>query len=370
MSKFALNTAPDARYLRRRPGSIRRQGPTASTSGRSLRDPRLRPDERDRGVRRVPDPVPALALRHGVRAAQQELRRTASQKIYELVINNNPCVRLPARGQLAHRPEARDGPRARPRRLLQEQLLLPRDGSRRAEAHLGPDEAPRPVRPRSPLDRQARQPRQPRRPPRGAPRHQQGRGVHRSVLVAREPDRPLVALQRARPRRTRPRTTKPVAVPRIEGQGVHGRLHQPARSTWSRRRRKLETQKTERKYPARPERDVLKFLLDHAPLERWERDVLEVVRDEAYYFVPQKPDQDHERGLGQLLALPIMTEKLLEASEIIDYADANAGVMATAPGRLQPLQARRRALPLHRGALEPRPVRQGVGGVRRSRRAP
>ena len=32
---------------------------------------------------------------------------------------------------------------------------------------------------------------------------------------------------------------------------------------------------------------MLKFLLDHAPLERWERDVLEVIRDEAYYFVPQ-----------------------------------------------------------------------------------
>ena len=52
-----------------------------------------------------------------------------------------------------------------------------------------------------------------------------------------------------------------------------------------------------------PERDVLLFLLEHAPLERWERDVLAIVRDEAYYFAPQAPDQDHERGLGHLLAL-------------------------------------------------------------------
>src|SRR5581483_6164065 len=37
----------------------------------------------------------------------------------------------------------------------------------------------------------------------------------------------------------------------------------------------------------KPERDVLKFLLDNAPLERWEADILEIVRDEAFYFWPQ-----------------------------------------------------------------------------------
>jgi stage V sporulation protein R len=33
---------------------------------------------------------------------------------------------------------------------------------------------------------------------------------------------------------------------------------------------------------------VLLFLLKNAPLEPWERDVLEIVRDEAYYFAPQR----------------------------------------------------------------------------------
>ena len=32
---------------------------------------------------------------------------------------------------------------------------------------------------------------------------------------------------------------------------------------------------------------MLGFLLDHAPLERWERDVLWAIRAEAYYFWPQ-----------------------------------------------------------------------------------
>lgn len=39
--------------------------------------------------------------------------------------------------------------------------------------------------------------------------------------------------------------------------------------------------------PEHPDRDVLGFLLEHAPLERWERDLLSVVRREAYYFWPQ-----------------------------------------------------------------------------------
>ena len=39
--------------------------------------------------------------------------------------------------------------------------------------------------------------------------------------------------------------------------------------------------------PARPTRDVLLFLLRHAPLEEWQQDVLTIIRDEAYYFAPQ-----------------------------------------------------------------------------------
>jgi stage V sporulation protein R len=36
-----------------------------------------------------------------------------------------------------------------------------------------------------------------------------------------------------------------------------------------------------------PEKDVLLFLIEHAPLKNWQRDVLSIVRDEAYYFYPQ-----------------------------------------------------------------------------------
>ena len=48
-------------------------------------------------------------------------------------------------------------------------------------------------------------------------------------------------------------------------------------------------------------------------------------------------DQDHERGLGQLLALEDHDgEGGSRTSEIIDYADHHSGTMATAPGQLNP----------------------------------
>ena len=51
------------------------------------------------------------------------------------------------------------------------------------------------------------------------------------------------------------------------------------------RRKKKEQQA--RNFPEQPEKDVLLFLVEHAPLKGWQRDVLEIVRDEAYYFAPQ-----------------------------------------------------------------------------------
>ena len=53
-------------------------------------------------------------------------------------------------------------------------------------------------------------------------------------------------------------------------------------------RKKLEEErKRRRRFPERAERDILLFLQQYAPLERWQQDIVELVRDEAYYFLPQ-----------------------------------------------------------------------------------
>jgi stage V sporulation protein R len=53
-------------------------------------------------------------------------------------------------------------------------------------------------------------------------------------------------------------------------------------------RRRLEEQRARhRRFPENPQKDILLFLLTYAPLERWQHTILEIVRDEAYYFAPQ-----------------------------------------------------------------------------------
>jgi stage V sporulation protein R len=43
-----------------------------------------------------------------------------------------------------------------------------------------------------------------------------------------------------------------------------------------------------RKFPPEPEKDILRFLRDYAPdLEDWQRDVINIVREEMFYFLPQ-----------------------------------------------------------------------------------
>lgn len=91
-----------------------------------------------------------------------------------------------------------------------------------------------------------------------------------------------------------------------------------------------------RKFPEAPERDILLFLLEHAPLERWQRDVLSMVREEAYYFAPQGMTKILNEGWASYWHSTIMTEKACDPSEIIDYADHHSATMGVQPGRINP----------------------------------
>ncbi|MGQ0504032.1 MAG: SpoVR family protein [Myxococcaceae bacterium] len=102
-------------------------------------------------------------------------------------------------------------------------------------------------------------------------------------------------------------------------------------------RRKMEDERQKaKKFPERPQRDVLGFLLDHAPLEPWEFDVLAILREEAYYFAPQGQTKIMNEGWASYWHSTIMTTRALKDHEIIDYADHHAGTMGTRPGALNP----------------------------------
>ncbi len=96
------------------------------------------------------------------------------------------------------------------------------------------------------------------------------------------------------------------------------------------------TEQSQRTFPEHPEKDALLFLIEHAPLKPWQRDVLSIIRDEAYYFAPQGQTKIMNEGWASYWHSTIMTTKALKASEVIDYADHHSGTMATQRGRLNP----------------------------------
>ena len=97
-----------------------------------------------------------------------------------------------------------------------------------------------------------------------------------------------------------------------------------------------DEQVREKRFPSRATRDVLSFLLEHAPLDTWEQDVLAMLREEAYYFAPQGMTKIMNEGWAVYWHSTMMTRHLVDASEVISYCDCHSGTLSTQPGRINP----------------------------------
>lgn len=95
-------------------------------------------------------------------------------------------------------------------------------------------------------------------------------------------------------------------------------------------------QKSKDKFPPEPYHDVLLFLLNHAPLENWQSEILSIVRDEAIYFSPQRATKIMNEGWASYWHSTIMTQKAADASEIVDFADLHSGTVAMSGKQLNP----------------------------------
>ncbi|HNQ24821.1 MAG TPA: SpoVR family protein [Phycisphaerae bacterium] len=153
-----------------------------------------------------------------------------------------------------------------------------------------------------------------------------------SVFMRREPlMAPLVEGQRT----PKPRPRAEVA--RFPAKSYMDRYINPPRQLARERDRDEEEHARAReRFPATPARDVLLFLLQHAPLEDWQADVLSLIREEAYYFAPQAQTKILNEGWASYWHSTLMTRYIVKADEVIDYCDHHAGTLATSPGRLNP----------------------------------
>ena len=126
-------------------------------------------------------------------------------------------------------------------------------------------------------------------------------------------------------------------VPRIKTSREYMRRYiNPTDYLEEQRQKLVEERERERQFPERPERDVLLFLLEHAPLENWEKDILSMLRDEAYYFAPQGQTKIMNEGWASYWHTTIMTQKALTDAEVICYADRHSGTMGVQPGAINP----------------------------------
>ena len=97
-----------------------------------------------------------------------------------------------------------------------------------------------------------------------------------------------------------------------------------------------EDEPATRQFPATPERDVMLFLLEYAPLNAWQRDVLAIIREEAYYFAPQAQTKIMNEGWASYWHSTIMIREGLTSADVVNYCDHHSGTMASSPTQLNP----------------------------------
>jgi stage V sporulation protein R len=92
-----------------------------------------------------------------------------------------------------------------------------------------------------------------------------------------------------------------------------------------------------RRIPEEPDKDVLLFIAENAPeIEDWQRDIIEIVRSEMLYFVPQMQTKIMNEGWAAYWHLRIMRELDLTEAEYVEFAQLHANVIAPNKQSLNP----------------------------------
>lgn len=110
----------------------------------------------------------------------------------------------------------------------------------------------------------------------------------------------------------------------------------PYDDLWEVGARTSATEEVEPEQPMEEEDDVLLFLIEHArALEDWQRDVLAIVREEMLYFLPQMQTKIMNEGWASLWHARILRELELPHDEYVQFAQLHAGVLSPSQ-RLNP----------------------------------
>ncbi|WP_404431716.1 SpoVR family protein [Sutcliffiella horikoshii] len=100
---------------------------------------------------------------------------------------------------------------------------------------------------------------------------------------------------------------------------------------------KAVQKKRKKKFPPQPEKDILLFIEQYSSeLEDWQRDILTMMREEMLYFWPQMETKIMNEGWASYWHQRILREMDLTSDEALEYAKLNAGVVQPSKTSINP----------------------------------
>jgi stage V sporulation protein R len=129
---------------------------------------------------------------------------------------------------------------------------------------------------------------------------------------------------------------KPLAATRFAAKDYMDQFVNPKQAMRDELAQKKKDQEKKENFPPEPVQDVMLFLIEHAPLKAWQQDILSIIRDEAYYFAPQAQTKIMNEGWATYWHSTIMTRHAIEGPDLVCYADHCSGTLAGSRTRLNP----------------------------------
>ncbi|MED1665517.1 SpoVR family protein [Brevibacillus laterosporus] len=91
------------------------------------------------------------------------------------------------------------------------------------------------------------------------------------------------------------------------------------------------------RFPAQPEKDLLWFIQEYSPyLAPWQRDIMTIIRDEMLYFWPQMETKIMNEGWASFWHCRILREMDLTEAETIEFAKLHSSVIQPSTTSINP----------------------------------
>ncbi|WP_117149250.1 SpoVR family protein [Paraliobacillus zengyii] len=95
--------------------------------------------------------------------------------------------------------------------------------------------------------------------------------------------------------------------------------------------------KKKKQLPPKPEKDIVLFIEEYSPhLEDWQRDILTMMREEMLYFWPQLETKIMNEGWASYWHQRILRSLDLTSDEAVEFASLNAGVVQPSKTQINP----------------------------------